>query len=68
MLQVPALAATLPLLGLNAASFAAIVGSPQPGELTSTMFEFSQAGGAPFVPTAGPQGAGALTALAKTTW
>ena len=68
MLQVPALAATLPLLGLNAASFAAIVGSPQPGELTSTMFEFSQAGGAPFVPTAGPQGAGALSALAKTTW
>ena len=68
MLSNATIAGTLPLLGLNAATFAAIVGSPQPGELTSTMLEFSQAGGAPFIPSAGPQGVNRLKALAKTTW
>ncbi len=68
MLSNATIAGTLPLLGLNAATFAAIVGSPQPGELTSTMLEFSQAGGAPFIPSAGPQGVNRLKALAKQTW
>ena len=36
------LQATLPLLGLNAAQFAAIVGSPQAGDLSSTMMQFDQ--------------------------
>jgi len=68
MLQNATLAATLPLLGLNAATFAHIIGNPQPGELTSTMLEFSQAGGAAFIPSAGPNGVNRLQAMAKQTW
>jgi len=63
------LQATLPMLGLNAAQFAAIVGSPQPGDLSSTMMQFDQTDpSTPFVPSTGPQGVPRLQSLTKTTW
>ncbi len=63
------LQATLPLLGLNAAQFAAIVGSPQAGDLSSTMMQFDQTDpSTPFVASTGPVGVPRLQSTAMTTW
>ncbi len=65
----PTLQATLAALGLNAASFAAIVGSPQPGELTSYLMDFnSQNPSIPFIPSAGPQATSRLRPTTNTTF
>ncbi len=53
-LQDPTLQATLPLLGLTAEQFAAIIGSPQPGELNSVLLRFnSEDPSVPFIPDPG---------------
>ena len=68
-LQNPTLLATLPLLGLNAAMFAAIVGNPQPGELKSNLMDFnSQNPSIPFIPSAGPQATARLRPTMNTSF
>jgi len=65
----PTLLATLPLLGLTPATFAAIVGNPQPGELTSTLLRFNtEDRTVPFVPDPGVSAVGRIRPTITTTF
>lgn len=65
----PTLLGTLPLLGLTPQSFAAIVGNPQPGELSSNLLRFnSENPSIPFLPDPGVTNVGRILPTISTTY